>query len=114
MPMNERTLNGFIAAAMSRQAPPGYEIQPEQSATARRGGATPDIIVEMPYGLRTIIETEYGAPAVEDAVKRLGYEFNDYNIPMKFVIALAAPTRLGAARRRPSAAARCGCAPPYR
>ena len=41
----------------------------------------------MPYGPRTIIETEYGAPAVKDAIERLGYEFNNYNIPMKTVIA---------------------------
>ena len=95
MPMNERTLNGFIAAAMSRQAPPNYRFTAEQSGTARSGGATPDIVVEMPYGLRTIIETEYGAPAVKDAIARLGYQFNDYNIPMKSVIALGIPRALG-------------------
>ena len=95
MAMNERTLNGFIAAAMERQAPPGYKFPPEQSGTARRGNATPDIVAHMPYGLRTIIETEYGAPAVKDAIARLGYQFNDYNIPMKSVIALGIPRRLG-------------------
>ena len=95
MPMNERTLNGFIAAAMSRQAPPNYRFTAEQSGTARSGGATPDIVVEMPYGLRTIIETEYGAPAVKDAIARLGYQFNNYNIPMKSVIALGIPRALG-------------------
>ena len=95
MAMNERTLNGFIAAAMERQAPPGYKFRPEQSGTARRGSATPDIVAHMPYGLRTIIETEYGAPAVKDAIARLGYQFNDYNIPMKSVIALGIPRRLG-------------------
>ena len=29
MAMNERVLNAFIAEAMERQAPPGYEAQPE-------------------------------------------------------------------------------------
>ena len=95
MAMNERTLNGFIAAAMQRQAPPNYRFAAEQSGTARRGNATPDIVVEMPYGLRTIIETEYGAPAVKDAIARLGYEFNNYNIQMKSVIALGIPRALG-------------------
>ena len=95
MPMNERTLNGFIAAAMSRQAPPNYRFTAEQSGAARSGSATPDIVVEMPYGLRTIIETEYGAPAVKDAIARLGYQFNNYNIPMKSVIALGIPRALG-------------------
>ena len=95
MAMNERALNAFIAAAMERQAPPGYKFRPEQSGTARRGSATPDIVAHMPYGLRTIIETEYGAPAVKDAIARLGYQFNDYNIPMKSVIALGIPRRLG-------------------
>ena len=80
----------------------------------RRGIATPVIVAHMPYGLRIIIETEYGAPAVKDAVERRGYEFNDSNIPMKSaVIAPGIPIRLGAARGRPSAAAICGCAPPY-
>ena len=95
MAMNERALNGFIATAMERQAPPGYKFRPEQSGTARRGNATPDIVVEMPYGLRTIIETEYGAPAVKDAIARLGYQFNNYNIKMKSVIALGIPRALG-------------------
>ena len=54
MAMNERTLNGFIAAAMQRQAPPNYRFAAEQSGTARRGNATPDIVVEMPYGLRAV------------------------------------------------------------
>ena len=95
MAMNERALNAFIAAAMERQAPPGYKFRPEESGTARRGNATPDIVVEMPYGLRTIIETEYGAPAVKDAIARLGYQFNNYNIPIKSVIALGVPRALG-------------------
>ena len=67
----------------------------DESATARRGTATPDIVAHMPYGLRTIIETEYGAPAVKDAIARLGYQFNNYNIPMKSVIALGIPRALG-------------------
>ena len=95
MAMNERALNAFIAVAMERQAPPGYEFPPEESGTARSGNATPDIVAHMPYGLRTIIETEYGAPAVKDAIARLGYQFNDYNIPMKSVIALGIPRALG-------------------
>ena len=95
MAMNERALNAFIAVAMERQAPPGYEFPPEESGTARSGNATPDIVAHMPYGLRTIIETEYGAPAVKDAIARLGYQFNDYNIPMKSVIVLGIPRRLG-------------------
>ena len=95
MAMNERALNAFIAVAMERQAPPNYRFAAEQSGTARSGNATPDIVARMPYGLRTIIETEYRAPAVKDAIARLGYQFNDYNIPMKSVIALGIPRRLG-------------------
>ncbi len=95
MAINETAMNGFIAEAMELQAPPNYRVDAEQSGTARRGNARPDIVVNMPYGLRTIVETEYGAPAVKDATDRLGYEFNDSTIPMKSVIALGIPRELG-------------------
>ena len=99
MPINERAMNGFIADAMQDQAPPGYTIDPEMSGQGKQTGTTPDIVVRMPYGLRTIIETEYRAPAIADAIKRLGYEFTDSNIPMKSVIALGIPTELGEMER---------------
>ena len=71
MVMNERTLNGHIADAMERQAPPGYSVKAEQQGTARQGNTVPDIEVQMPYGLRAIVETEHGAPAVADAKAKL-------------------------------------------
>ena len=96
--INERVLNGFIAAAMERLAPPGYTVDAEQSGAGKASGTAPDIVVHMPYDLRTIIESEYGAPAVTDAIKRLGYEFTDSDIPMKSVIALGIPRELGMLR----------------
>ena len=88
-------MNGFIAVAMERQAPPGYTIAPEQIGQGRQARTIPDLVVRMPYDLRTIIETEYGDPAIADAKARLGYEFIDSNIPMKSVIALGIPRELG-------------------
>ncbi len=96
--INERVLNGFIAAAMERLAPPGYTVDAEQSGAGKASGTAPDIVVHMPYDLRTIIESEYGAPAITDAKNRLGYEFTDSNIPMKSVIALGIPEELGELR----------------
>ena len=93
--INEKSLNGFISEAMELQAPPKWRVVAEQHGQARLGNTTPDLIVRMPYGLRTIIETEYGAPALGDAKKRLGYEFSDYTLPIKSVIALGIPRALG-------------------
>ena len=98
--MNEKALNGFIAAAMERLAPPGYTLDAEPTGQGKQTGTSPDIVVHMPYDLRTIIETEYGDPAITDAKNRLGYEFIDYSIPMKSVIALGMPRDLG--RLRPA------------
>ena len=94
--INEKAMNAYIAEALEAQAPPGYRVEAEATGRARAGGTSPDFIVSMPYGLRVIIESEYDAPAVKDAVERLGYEFNDYQIPMKSVIALGIPRELGA------------------
>ena len=95
---NERTMNGYIAQAMEKQAPLNYQVDAERHGQARRGSTSPDIVVNMPYGLRTIVETEYGNPAIVDAKKRLGYEFNDYSLPMKSVIAIGIPAELGEMR----------------
>ncbi len=93
--IDEKTMNGYIAEAMELRAPPKWEVSPEQHGQARRGATTPDIVVRMPYGLRTIIETEYNDPAIGDAKTRLGYEFKDDTLPMKSVIALGIPRELG-------------------
>ena len=95
MAMDEKALNGFIAQAMEELAPPNYRLQAEQHGQARQGNTSPDIVVHMPYGLRTIIETEYRNPAIGDAKRRLGYEFNDYTLPMKSVLAVGIPQNLG-------------------
>ena len=95
MAMDEKALNAFIAQAMERQAPRGYQVQVEQHGQARLGHTSPDIVVRMPYGLRTIVETEYDAPAIGDAKTRLGYEFIDYALPMKSVLAVGIPRHLG-------------------
>ena len=94
MPINEKVMNGFIAAVMESLAPPEYTLDAEQTGQGKQTATAPDIVVHMPYGLRTIIETEYGAPAIDDAKKRLGYEFIDYSISMKSVIALGMPREL--------------------
>ena len=93
--INERALNGFIAAAMERLAQLGYTIAPERTRQGRQTRTTPDLVVRMPYGLRTIIETEYGDPTLDDAKTRLGYKFTDSDIDMKSVIALSIPSELG-------------------
>ena len=95
MAINERTMNGFIAQALERQAPRGYTVHVEQHGQARLGHTSPDLVVEMPYGLRTIIETEYDAPAIADAKTRLGYEFINHALPMKSVLAVGIPRHLG-------------------
>ncbi len=95
MAVDEKAMNAYIAQAMEKQAPPNYLVEAEQHGRARRGHTSPDIIVRMPYGLRTIIETEYRSPAIGDAKGRLGYEFNDSTIPMKSILAVGIPERLG-------------------
>ena len=95
MAINERAMNAYIAEAMQEFAPPNYTVRVEEHGVALEGNTSPDFIVEMPYGLRTIIETEYDAPAIGDARARLGYQFRDYLIPMKSVLAVGIPERLG-------------------
>ena len=96
MVMNERTLNGHIADAMQEQAPPNFEFWAEQQGTARQGNTVPDIRVNMPYGLRGIVELEYGQPAVADATDKLGYQFRDADtLPMRSILAVGIPESLG-------------------
>ena len=96
MVMNERALNGHIADAMQEQAPPSFEFWAEQQGTARQGNTVPDIRVNMPYGLRGIVELEYGQPAVADALRKLGYQFRDSdNLPMRSILAVGIPESLG-------------------
>lgn len=95
MPINERALNAYIALAMENLAPPNYKVNAELQGQGRLDATTPDIVVSMPYGLKTIVETEYGSPALKDAIHRLGYQFKDYNLPIKSVIAVGIPPELG-------------------
>ena len=96
MATDEKAMNAYIAQAMERQAPRQYRVEAERHGRARRGHTSPDIVVYMPYGLRTIIETEYRSPAIADAKRRLGYEFSDYHShPMKSVLAVGIPDSLG-------------------
>ena len=95
MAMDEKAFNFAIALALEKQAPRGYTVQVEQHGQARLGHTSPDLVVRMPYGLRTIVETEYDAPAIGDAKTRLGYEFIDYMLPMKSVLAVGIPRHLG-------------------
>ena len=95
MPINERALNAYIAQAMEELAPPNYRVDAELQGQGRLDATTPDIVVSMPYGLKTIVETEYGSPAIADATHRLGYEFKDSDIPIKSVIAVGIPRELG-------------------
>ena len=96
MPINERALNAYIAQAMEELAPPNYRVNAELQGQGRLDAhATPDIVVSMPYGLKTIVETEYGSPALADAKHRLGYEFKDSDLPIKSVIAVGIPRELG-------------------
>ena len=96
--INERVLNGYIAQAMEKQAPPGFAVGPEVHGQARLDNTSPDLVVRMPYDLRMIVETEYDSPAVGDAIRRLGYEFHDHTRDVKNVIALGLPIRLGSPR----------------
>ena len=91
---NEKVVNGDIAKAMQRMAPNGYEMMAETQGQSGKDGTSPDIVVEMPYDLRMIIETEYGKPAIKDAISRLGYKFHNYSLPVKNVIALGIPEML--------------------
>ena len=102
---NERTMNGYIADAMEKQAPRNYRVDAERQGQGRRGNTAPDIVVYMPYELRTIVETEYGSPAIADAKKRLGYEFKDYSLSMKSVLAVGIPEEIGEMSRREREAA---------
>ena len=96
MTMDERVINGHIADALNELAPPGYAFKAERHSTARKGHTVPDILVTMPYGLRSIIELEYNLPALGDAKAKTGYEFRDVtNLPLKSVIALGIPKYLG-------------------
>ena len=95
MAMDEKAINFAIAQALERQAPHGYTVRVEYHGSARTGATSPDLVVLMPYGLRTIIETEYDAPAIGDAKRRLGYEFRDSTLPMKSVLAVGIPRALG-------------------
>ena len=94
MATDEKAMNAYLAQALERQAPPRYRVAAEQHRRARRGAASPDLVVQMPYGLRAIIETEYRSPAIADAKRRLGYEFNDSTIPMKSILAVGIPEHL--------------------
>ena len=95
MAIDEKAMNGYIAEAMELQSPRGYRVTAERHGQALHGHTSPDIVVDMPYRLRTIIETEYNAPAIADARNRLGYEFNDHNLPMKSVLAVGIPEAWG-------------------
>ena len=95
MVMNERALNAHIAEAIEDLAPPNYRVNAEAHGQGRLGAAIPDIVVSMPYGLKTIVETEYGSPALKDAAHRLGYEFKEFPLPIKSVIAVGIPRELG-------------------
>ena len=98
--IDERVLNGYIAQAMEKQAPPGFTIGPEVHGQARLDNTSPDLVVRMPYDLRMIVETEYDDPAIDDAITRLGYEFHDHTRDVKNVIALGIPRRFGSPRMR--------------
>lgn len=95
MPINERAMNAYIAQAIEKLAPPNYRVNAEDHGQGRLDAATPDIIVSMPYGLKTIVETEYGSPALKDATHRLGYQLKLLPIPIKSVIAVGIPRELG-------------------
>ena len=99
MAMNERALNAFIAEALEMQAPPGFQTEVEEHGAELEGLRVPDIQVILPYKLRSIIETEYGRPAVDDARDKLGFQFKDVNtLPMKSILAVGMPLELGELR----------------
>ena len=101
MVMNERTMNGHIADAMVEQAPPGFWFEAELHGTDQDGNTVPDIEAEMPYGLRGIVELEYGQPAIEDAKAKLGYQFKGTDaLPIKSILAVGIPVKLGKMRLR--------------
>lgn len=95
MATDERTLNGYIALAIGQIAPPHFKADAEQHGTSLSGHFSPDIILKMPYGLRIIIETEYGSPAIEDAKRRIGFKFDDYSDRIRNVLAVGLPAWLG-------------------
>ena len=99
MAMNERALNAFIAEALEMQAPPGFRTEVEEHGAELEGLRVPDIQVMMPYKLRSIIETEYGRPAVADARAKLGYQFKGVDtLPMKSILAVGMSRELGEMR----------------
>ena len=95
MAINERAMNIDIARIMEAQAPRNYKVVAEDEGQLLMSRGAPDIVVRMPYGLRTVVETEYGDPAVGDAIKRLGRQFRDDDMPMRSVIALGIPEWMG-------------------
>ena len=100
MPIDERAINGHIAEALEEQAPPGFAVIEEEHGNDLFGDRVPDIQLRLPYRLRVIIETEYGAPAIGDARKKLGWEFkDDGDLPMKSILAVGIPEELGDAPR---------------
>ena len=101
MPIDERAMNSQIADALEKHAPPGFAVLEEEHGNDLFGDRVPDIQLRLPYKLRAMIETEYGAPAVGDARKKLGWQFKDcQNLPMKSVLAVGIPEDLGDMPRR--------------
>lgn len=101
MAIDERAMNSQIADALEEHAPPGFAVVEEEHGNDLFGDRVPDIQLRLPYGLRAIIETEYGAPAVGDARKKLGWQFRDcQNLPMKSILAVGIPEELGDISRR--------------
>ena len=47
--IDERVLNGYIAPAMEKQAPPSFRVGPEIHGQAMLGNTSPDLVVRMPY-----------------------------------------------------------------
>ena len=101
MAIDERAMNSQIADALDKHAPPGFAVLEEEHGNDLFGDRVPDIQLRLPYSLRAMIETEYSAPAVGDAVKKLGWEFKDcQNLPMKSILAVGIPVELGDMPRR--------------
>ena len=101
MAIDERAMNSQIADALEEHAPPGFAVVEEEHGNDLFGDRVPDIQLLLPYGLRAMIETEYGAPAVGDARKKLGWQFKDcQNLPIKSILAVGIPVELGDVPRR--------------
>ena len=92
---NETAFNGYLANAIRRIAPPGWAVKAEKSGQGK-DDTRPDIVIHLPYGLRSIIETEFGAPAIGDAKARLDYQFKDgLTSTIRSVLAVGLPTSMG-------------------